>query len=210
MMSKRPSSLFLSSVFLFFIFSFDSASGNEPVDTRPVLSQAESQKMSSMDEPEEIPKMNLNMQVLGAMVGKWIYKAKWWESADGEPVVSVGKSNIEWKHDGIIIEQEAVGSSDEHAFEGMGVTGYDVEEEEFSSVWIDNTGTGIMTGSGKYDPGTRTISEHGVLSCPLEKEKNYRVITRFVDRDSFTYELYSAGPDGVEFLNMEIVYRRNK
>lgn len=210
MISKRPASLFLFFVFLFFIFSFYSASGSEPVDVRLALSQTQTQYMSSMQEPEEIPGINMKIQVLGAMVGEWLYKAKWWESANVEPVVSLGKSIIEWKSDGIIIEQVAVGSSNKHAFEGMGVTGYDSEEEEFSSVWIDNTGTGIMTGSGSYDHETRSITEHGVLSCPLEGKKNYRGVTRFVNDDRFTYELYSTDADGYEFRTVEIVYKRNK
>jgi hypothetical protein len=73
---------------------------------------------------------------------------------------------------------------------------------------MDNMGTGIMTGSGNYDPNTKTLTDQGTFSCPAEGQKSYRGVTKIIDKDNFTYEWYMTGPDGNEFRAMEIVYTR--
>jgi hypothetical protein len=75
---------------------------------------------------------------------------------------------------------------------------------------MDNMGTGIMTGSGNYDPNTKTLTDQGTFSCPAEGQKSYRGVTKIIDKDNFTYEWYMTGPDGKEFRAMEIVYTRKK
>jgi Protein of unknown function (DUF1579) len=102
------------------------------------------------------------------------------------------------------------GTSMGQPFEGMGIMGYDNEKKQYQSVWIDNMGTGIMTGSGNYDPNTKTLTDQGKFSCPAEGEKSYRAVLKMKDNDNFTYEWYMAGPDGKEFRAMEIVYTRKK
>jgi len=153
---------------------------------------------------------NENHKVLDTLVGEWDHTVKWWMSPDGKPEVSKGRSEIEWIMGGRFIEHAVEGTSMGQPFEGMGITGYDNEKKQYQSIWIDNMGTGIMTGSGNYDPKTKILTDKGTFSCPAEGQKSYRGVTKIIDKDNFSFEMYMAGPDGKEFRAMEIVYTREK
>ncbi|HEX3034130.1 MAG TPA: DUF1579 domain-containing protein [Thermodesulfobacteriota bacterium] len=159
---------------------------------------------------KEFATPNENHKVLGTLVGNWDYTVKWWMSPDAKPEVSKGTSEIEWIMGGRYIEHTTEGTSMGQPFEGMGIIGYDNEKEQYQSIWVDNMGTGIMTGSGDYDPSTRTLTDRGTFSCPAEGQKSYRGVTKIINQDNFTYEWYMAGPDKKEFRAMEIVYTRKK
>jgi hypothetical protein len=163
-----------------------------------------------MEKWKEFSTPNENHQVLGTLVGNWNYTIKWWMSPDAKPEESKGASEIEWIMGGRFIEHTVEGTSMGQPFEGMGIIGYDNEKKQYQSVWIDNMGTGIMTGSGNYDPDTKTLTDQGTFSCPAEGQKSYRGVTKIIDKDNFTYEWYMTGPDGKEFRAMEIVYARKK
>lgn len=163
-----------------------------------------------MEKWKEFSTPNENHQVLGTLVGNWNYTIKWWMSPDAKPEESKGASEIEWIMGGRFIEHTVEGTSMGQPFEGMGIIGYDNEKKQYQSIWIDNMGTGIMTGSGNYDPNTKTLTDQGTFSCPAEGQKSYRGVTKIIDKDNFTYEWYMTGPDGKEFRAMEIVYTRKK
>jgi Protein of unknown function (DUF1579) len=171
---------------------------------------AEHDHDAMMEKYKEFSTPNENHKVLDTLVGDWDYTIKWWMSPDSKPEESKGTSKVEWIMGGRFIEQEVEGTSMGQPFEGMGIMGYDNEKKQYQSVWIDNMGTGIMTGSGNYDPNTKTLTDHGTFSCPAEGEKSYRGVLKMIDNDNFTYEWHMAGPDGKEFRAMEIVYTRTK
>ena len=163
-----------------------------------------------MEKWKEYSTPNENHKVLDTLVGDWVYTIKWWMSPDAKPEESKGTSEIEWIMGGRFIEQEVEGMSMGQPFEGKGIMGYDNEKKQYQSVWIDNMGTGIMKGSGNYDPNTKTLTEKGTFSCPAEGGKSYRGVTKILDKDNFTYEWYMNDPDGKEFRAMEITYTRKK
>lgn len=163
-----------------------------------------------MEKFKEFSTPNENHKVLDPLAGDWDYSIKLWMSPDATPEESKGTSNITWIMGGRFIEQKVEGTSMRQPFEGMGIMGYDNEKKQYQSVWIDNMGTGVMTGSGSYDPNTKTLTDQGTFSCPAEGEKSYRGVLTMIDNDNFTYEWYMAGPDGNEFRAMEIVYTRKK
>lgn len=163
-----------------------------------------------MEKWKEFATPNENHKVLDALVGDWDYTVKWWMSPDAKPEVSTGTSKIDWIMGGRFIEYTVEGTSMGQPFEGMGLTGYNNEKKQYQSIWIDNMGTGIMTGSGNYDPNTKTLTDKGTFSCPAEGQKSYRGVTKIIDKDNITYEWYMTGPDGKEFRAMEIVYIRKK
>lgn len=163
-----------------------------------------------MEKWKEFSTPNENHKVLETLVGDWDYSIKWWMSPDAKPEESTGASSIKWIMGGRFIEQSVAGTSMGQPFEGMGIMGYDNEKKQYQSVWIDNMGTGIMTGSGSYDPNTKTLTDQGKFSCPAEGEKSYRAVLKIIDNDNFTYEWYMTDPEGKEFRAMKIVYTRKK
>ena len=113
---------------------------------------------------------------------------------------------------GRFLQQEAKGQAMGQPFEGIGITGYDNVRGEYTSVWLDNMGTGIMVGTLQYDSATKTYAGKGSFSCPITGEKNkaYRDVWKWVDQDNYTYEMYGTTPDGQEFKSLEISYKRVK
>lgn len=150
-------------------------------------------------------------KVLDQFVGDWDYTLKWWNAPGSEPETSSGESEVEWKLDGRFIEADVEGISMGQKFEGLGYIGYDNAKKEYQNVWIDNMGTGMMMGTGQYDVETKTFTEKGTYTDPMTGEaKPYTGVTKIIDNDNHTYELFTPGPDGKEFKMMEITYVRDK
>ncbi len=215
----NPKNLFKAFLFLLVCTAFSlvakvvtGEAGEESNQKQESVEQKASQHEhdAMMETWKEFATPNENHKVLDGLVGDWDYTVKWWMSPDGKPEVSKGTSEIEWIMGGRYIEHAVEGTSMGQPFEGMGITGYDNKKKQYQSIWIDNMGTGIMTGSGNYDPKTKILTDKGTFSCPAEGQKSYRGVTKIIDQDQFTYEWYMTCPDGKEFLAMEIVYIRKK
>lgn len=149
-------------------------------------------------------------KVLGQLEGDWYYTVSWWNTPGSEPEVSTGESENEWIMGGRFLEMDADGTSMGQKFEGMGIIGYDNGKKEYTSVWIDTMGTGMMTATGTYDAASKTLTENGSYTDPMTGQgKSFRGVTTFVDKDSYKFELYTVSPDGSEFRQMEIIYKRD-
>ena len=96
-------------------------------------------------------------------------------------------------------------------FEGHGTMAYDNVQKKYLSTWIDNMGTGIMMASGTCD-GTGTMwTMSGDMADPQSgKMVPERSVTKLVDADHMTMEMYGPGPDGKEMKMMEISATRSK
>jgi hypothetical protein len=147
---------------------------------------------------------------LEPLIGRWTHASKWWESPEAAPQESQGTSEAKWILGNRFIQQDVRGEMMSEPFEGIGITGYDNVKQEYSSVWLDNMGTGIMTSSAQYDPASNSLKEQGTFACPLTGDKNmsYRGIWKLTDANSHTYEMYMKDKDGKEFKSMEIQYTR--
>jgi hypothetical protein len=150
-------------------------------------------------------------KALEPLVGTWDYTVTWWETPESQPQKSTGTSEVKWIMEGRFLEQTAKGTAMGQEFQGMGLMGYDNMKKEYTGVWIDNMGTGMMTSAGTYDPETKSFTEKGSFSCPQEDgEKAFRGVTTILGPDKYTYEMFAAGKDGKEARMMEIVYTRKK
>lgn len=151
---------------------------------------------------------------LASMAGKWTYTSKFWQSAEAKPEESKGTSNIKMILGGRFMQHEVKGKAMGMPFDGMGLTGYDNVKEEYNTLWIDSMGTAMMTGKGKFDESTQTLTDKGEFSCPIadDKEQDFRGEWKIIDKNNMVYALYSAGmvDDGPEFKNMEMIFKRVK
>jgi len=75
------------------------------------------------------------------------YKFVFGHPQSDEPMAFVGR----------YIEDKTNSSFDGHPFEGRGITGYDNMTHKYTFTWIDNMGTGFMTGEGNWDPATKSF-----------------------------------------------------
>lgn len=151
-------------------------------------------------------------KALEPLIGAWDYTMTWWESPGSEAQQSAGVSTSEWILGNRFVQSKASGAAMGQPFEGTGILGYDNMKKTYVSTWIDSMGTGMMSSTGSYDPATRSLTEEGVFSCPLEGgDKKVRTITRLIDGNSYVTEMYMTdAPSGKEFKAMELKYTRQK
>ncbi len=165
--------------------------------------QAVMQKMMKLGAPGK------HHQVLDMFVGKWNYTVESRMIPQAKPQIMKGTSENKWILGNRFIQEEVTGGEAAQPFQGIGLLGYDNIRQEYTSVWLDNMGTGMMEASAVYDPSTKTFAEKGTVSCPLtgEKHRKYRAIWKITDDNHYTYEMYMEA-NGKEFKSLEINYER--
>jgi hypothetical protein len=95
-------------------------------------------------------------------------------------------------------------------FEGMSLVGYDNAKKIFTSVWIDNFGTGITTMEGPWDETTKSITFTGKMVDPATgKEAWVKQVIKFIDNDTQQMEMFDK-KNGTETKTMEIKFTRKK
>lgn len=162
------------------------------------------EKMKAMTSPNEAHK------VLEPMVGKWNFKGKMFSAPGVVAEEMTGTEEAALVYGGRFLKQEIKSTWMGQPFEGLGYVGYDVIRGEYVSVWLDSAATGIMKASGQYDAASQTLKLSGTNSCPMtgEKDRAGRSEVKINDNNNHTYSSYGTGPDGKEYLVMELVYTR--
>ena len=170
----------------------------------------EKMKAQAMEKWQEYATPGEGHAVLGQLVGDWDYTLKYWSSPDAPPEESKGENEIEWILGKRFLEMDVDGTSMGQPFNGMGIIGYDNAKKEYTSVWMDTMGTGIMSATGTYDAETKTMTEEGTFTDPMSGEQTFKGVTQFIDKDNFTYNMFINSPSGEEVRVMEIIYTREK
>lgn len=148
-------------------------------------------------------------KVLDAMVGKWEAKTEMWMAPGAAPEESKGTSEFKWILGGRQLEHNFSGMAMGQPFNGRGYVGYDNFKKTYESVWMDDMGTGMMKMTGRYDPATKSITDTGEgLDHHTWTMKPMRTVTTFVNKDKFTFGMYSPDANGKEFLSFKITYTR--
>jgi hypothetical protein len=145
---------------------------------------------------------------LQKLVGEWDVAVKSYETPD-KPVESKAVARMETMLEGRFLRQTFEGEFGGVKFTGIGITGYDNAQKKYTGVWIDNMGTGIMHLSGEYDEATKTTTEIGEATTPIGPMK-FRMVTKHVNDDKFTFTMHMSLADGNEQLMMESTYTRKK
>jgi hypothetical protein len=143
--------------------------------------------------------------------GVWHGKTKMWMAPGAEAVESTCITTVTPMMDGRFVKVEVSGDMPGMGpFNGFGIYGYDNVAEQFQLSWIDNCGTGIMTGTGELSSDGTTLTWTCTYHCPLTKKPTtMREIDRRTSQDTATLEMYSVDPkSGKEFKTMEITSTR--
>ncbi len=150
-------------------------------------------------------------KVLADMTGEWTFTNKWWENANAKPQESKGTSSMRLVLGGRWLQQDVKGEMMGQPFEGLGMVGYDNLEKQYNTLWFDSMGTGVMHGHGTFNAKTKTLSDKGEFSCPVEndKKRNYRSDWQIKDKNTMIYTMYGPNPNETkEYKQMEITYKR--
>jgi len=138
--------------------------------------------------------------------GRWDATVKMW-AGPGEPQVSKGVSVHKMILGGRYLEQRFSGTFMEQPFEGYGLLGYDNKKKTYTSFWIDNSSTSMMTSSGTADETGKVVTMHASTDGPDGKPMDMRQVTKIVDDNTHVFSMYGKMGEQ-ETLMMEITYKR--
>jgi hypothetical protein len=145
------------------------------------------------------------------LVGDYDYTIKMYMVPGQPPMESTGKRSGKMIMGDRYLEETYSGSFMGMDFEGYGTLGYDNVQQTYLSTWIDNMGTGIMFASGTCDASGTSWTMTGDMADPQSGQMvPTRGVTKLVDKDHMTMEMYAPGPDGKEVKVMEIIATRSK
>jgi len=151
-------------------------------------------------------------QALAQRVGTWDMTVVQLGAPGVPPMESRGTSVVQWMLEGRFLRDETTAEVQGATFTGFGLSGYDNLKKKYVSTWCDSMSTGISTFEGDYDPATHTLHYSGWTADPAMAQAwvPMRSTERWVDADHWVMQSFSPGPDGKEFMNMEIRYARRK
>jgi hypothetical protein len=149
-------------------------------------------------------------KVLDQKVGRWTFTMKYWPLTAESPMQeATGTTETKWIMDGRYIEDKTNSTFDGHPFEGRGITGYDNMTHKYHFTWVDNMGTGFMTGEGTWDPAKKTFEFETMSPNVMTGEycKSWSV-EKFTDKDHWMSEFHGPDVNGREYKMMEIWFTR--
>ena len=171
------------------------ASGEQ---AKPAMDEAMMAKWKEYSTPNE------NHRVLDALVGDWTYTLKHWMSPTSPAEESIGTSSYKWIMDGRFLEETVQGTTMGQPMTGTSITGYDNAGKEYQSIWFDSTGTGMMITRGSYDAATKTLTQTGDFNCPFRGTISMRWVTKLIDANTFSFEMYSPDEAGKELRDSSV------
>ncbi len=164
------------------------------------------QHQAMLDEMTKLAAPGPEHAALKAMEGTWKAVVKSW-FAPGQPEVTEGVSENRLILGGRYLEQHMTGTMMGMPFEGYGLTGYDNLAKRYVFMWVDNMGTGLMTGGGSMDEAGRSLTTTASVPGPDGKPADVRMVTKILDDDTHVYSMYGQA-GGQEQLMLEITYTR--
>jgi len=148
-------------------------------------------------------------QALAKQAGDWTWELTSWHAPGAPAEKSSGTMNARTTMGGRYLVEDWKGTAMNMPFEGHGLTGYDNAKGKYFSTWVDNFGTGVMTSWGTRDDASKTLTMKGSFTDPMTgKDQNVRSVSREIDDNHFTFEMFGPAPDGKEFKMMEIKAER--
>lgn len=181
--------------------------------TVPVFAQDANQAPTDpkMAEAMRLGQPSEGHRQLDALVGDFKAKTTWRMKKDAPDQYSEGKSETKWILDGRFIQQTFKGDMMGQPFEGINIIGYDNVGKKYNAVWLDSMNTGMTKSTSTYDAATQTFSEEGTFSCPMtgKDDNKYKAVTKIIDKDHYTYEMWHDDENGDNYKAMTIQYERD-
>lgn len=173
----------------------------------PIDSATMMQKMMEYSTPGDMHKL------MASWNGTWTGEMQVWATEGAPEHKSPATAVNSMAYDGKYQISKHVGDMMGMPFEGMSITGYDNAIKKFTSSWVDNMSTGIMTMEGSWDAATKTRTMTGTMPdiCRPGKVCTYKEVFKVIDDN--THEVIMYGPDpqtGKEYKMMEIKLIRKK
>lgn len=204
-MENRSSIIIMVSLCIFLV------SGSVCASSKGVTQEAKLQEAAAcQNRMRDFITPNVHHELLRSLEGDWNAVISFRSTPENPISVSQASVKAHMVMGGRYLERNLKGKTDN--FEARIINGFDNFRREFTSVWYDNMCTGMITGSGQYDPNTKTIVEEGSMSCPITGQAHrwYRSTTKMIDENNYTFEMFKRDDEGEEFKTMTIAFDRVK
>jgi hypothetical protein len=150
-------------------------------------------------------------EYLAKSVGEWQGKNTMLMAPGAEPATSECTATVTSIMDGRFTKCEWSGDMPGMGpYQGLGIFGYDNVSGKFTSIWIDNHGTGIMQGEGELSPDGKTLTWNYNFNCPVTKKPAVmREVETLTGPDTKKLEMFGTDPKtGEEFKMMTVELSR--
>lgn len=131
-----------------------------------------------------------------------------WYNHDGTTTTSTGVSKSSWALGGRFVKTEFTGDIMGEQFEGFGMLGYDNIAQQYVGTWYDTMMTGILIHRGSCSDDHKTFEMAGEFQMPGGVTVKDRNVTRIIDANTHSFEMFHTGPDGQELKVGTIIYTR--
>ena len=165
-----------------------------------------------MNDMEACMKMGLpgdEHQRLDQFVGTWKCRSRFWMEPGQDAMESEGVMINEWVLGGRFLKQDYSAMWMGQPFSGIGFWGFNNITGTYIGLWMDTMCTHFCPDEGSYDAASNTWTMLGEWDCPSGGGKMKKRSTIEVKSPTqHTMKMYMPGPDGKEFLCMELNYSK--
>lgn len=159
---------------------------------------------------QEMPKPTPHHDAMKAMAGPWDATVKAYMAPGKPPMESKGVEVNTLGLGGLWLVSEFKSDMAGMPFEGRGLFGYDPSAKKHVGTWVDNSGYWQAVSAGTCADGCKTVTStfkgYGMDGKPAA----FKEVTRQVDADHRTMDMFIRGRDKNWVLMMEIAYTRRK
>lgn len=150
-------------------------------------------------------------EFLAKSVGTWEGKNTMWMFPGAPPMESKSLAVVTAMMDGRFFRIEHSGEMPGAGpFHGFGLYGYDNVSKKFVGTWVDNMGTGMMTGTGELASDGTTLNWNYTYNCPITgKPATMREVETITGPTTKTLEMFMTDPkSGKEFQMLRIEFTK--
>lgn len=148
-------------------------------------------------------------KLLAEETGTWDVTMTFWQGPAAEPQTATSVGNVNMVMGGRYQETVYNGKMMGMDWQGKSTVAYNNKTGMFTSTFIDNTGTGMMVGTGNYDEATKAIISTGEMADIVTgKPVKFREVYTMVDAKTRKLEMFDTKEGEKEYKSMEIVMKR--
>lgn len=147
--------------------------------------------------------------LLKSFVGTWDAAIKGYMEPGKPPMESKGTETITSMGDFWIVidhQSEIVGAP----YRGHAMRGYDALKKKYVNTWADTMSGSLMIFEGGYDEATKTFTLYADAPGMDGKPARWKGVHVLKSADQNVFTLSVGGPDGKDFVCMEITYTKRK
>jgi len=139
------------------------------------------------------------------MEGKWNFNLT---AGDGSDASGVAVHKLEC--DGLWLTSDFACKFGGVPFQGKGLDGYDPDKKKYVSVWVDSMTPTPMIFEGDYDSTGKVLTMIAKAAGPDKKPATWRSVSKIINADEHTMEMFMTPMGGTETSMMLIAYKRAK